>query len=168
MSFAAKAELYQEDNTPLLIFLALFEARGWSCRSSTAEEVSGEVGASWGRYQLRFIRRSNDPVMQAVCLPDIRVPDAKVPHASRLLSLVNEQVWLGHFELWSCGNVLVYRHALLLGDGGSITLDQAQSVAEAAIEECDRFYPAFQFALWSDRSPEDALAAALVDAVGEA
>ena len=39
---------------------------------------------------------------------------------------------------------------------------------EAAIEECDRFYPAFQFVLWGDKKPKDALAAALVDAAGEA
>ena len=39
---------------------------------------------------------------------------------------------------------------------------------EAAIEECDRFYPAFQFVLWGDKSPSEALAAAMVDAAGEA
>lgn len=165
---AAAAIDYQDDASPLLVFLALFEARGWTCRSSSREEVSGEVAANWGRYQLRFVRHRDDRTMQAICLPDIRVPDAKLGTAARLLALVNEQVWLGHFDIWSRGNVLVYRHAMLLGDEGEVTLAQAQILAETAIEECDRFYPAFQFALWSDKSPEDALAAALIDAAGEA
>ena len=39
---------------------------------------------------------------------------------------------------------------------------------EAAVDECDRFYPAFQFVLWGDKSPQDALASAMVDAAGEA
>ena len=39
---------------------------------------------------------------------------------------------------------------------------------EAAVSECDRFYPAFQFVLWGDKSPSEALDAALVDAAGEA
>ena len=168
MSAAAAIECFEDQTSPLLIFRALFEARGWVCRETSFEEVSGEVGANWGTYQLRFIRRRHDPVMQAVCLPDIRIPPAKLGLAARLLSLVNEQVWLGHFEIWSRGHVLVYRHALMLGDEGDVTLSQAQTVAETAIEECDRFYPAFQFALWSDKSPEEALAAALVDAAGEA
>ena len=41
-------------------------------------------------------------------------------------------------------------------------------LVESAIEECDRFYPVFQFILWGDKSPAEALAAALVDAAGEA
>ena len=43
-----------------------------------------------------------------------------------------------------------------------------QAAIEAAVDECDRFYPVFQFILWGDKSPADALASALVDAVGEA
>ena len=45
---------------------------------------------------------------------------------------------------------------------------QAQTVIEAAIDECDRFYPAFQFILWGDKTPAEALASAMVDAAGEA
>jgi hypothetical protein len=41
-------------------------------------------------------------------------------------------------------------------------------VVEAAIEECDRFYPVFQFILWGDKTPAEALTAAMVDAAGEA
>jgi hypothetical protein len=64
--------------------------------------------------------------------------------------------------------VLLYRHGLMLGDGGLLSPNQAQLAVETAIEECDRFYPAFQFILWGDKTPAEALAAALVDAAGEA
>lgn len=168
MSAAVATELFEEGASPLLVFRALFEARGWLCRTSSFEEVVGDVQASWGTYQLRFVRRRDDRVMQAICRPDITVTDNRLAVTSRLLALVNEQVWLGHFDLWSRGNVLVYRHAVLLADEGEITLAQAQLLAETAIEECDRFYPAFQFALWGDKTPEEAMAAALIDAVGEA
>jgi hypothetical protein len=56
----------------------------------------------------------------------------------------------------------------MLGDDGLISLAQAQALVEVAVDECDRFYPAFQFILWGDKSPADALASALVDAAGEA
>ncbi|WP_228243071.1 YbjN domain-containing protein [Porphyrobacter sp. GA68] len=168
MSAAAAIDLFEEGASALLVFRALFEARGWTCRAASLEEVVGDVAASWGTYQLRFVRRRDDRVMQAICRPDITVTDCKVGVVSRLIALVNEQIWLGHFDLWSRGNVLVFRHAIVLGDEGEISLSQAQLLAETAIEECDRFYPAFQFALWGDRTPEDALAAAMVDAIGEA
>ena len=85
-----------------------------------------------------------------------------------VLALVNEQLWLGHFDIWSNGGILLYRHGHMLGDDGMLSPAQAQLIVEAAIEECDRFYPAFQFILWGDKTPAEALAAAMVDAVGEA
>ncbi len=157
-----------DDAAPVEMLAALFEARGWPCEVITDDELTGEVQGSWANYQLRAIWRSTDNVLQFLCLPDIRVADDKRQRAYELLSLVNEQMWLGHFDIWSNGDVLLYRHGALLGDEGLLSLAQAQALVETAIDECDRFYPAFQFVLWGDKSPRAALDSALVDAAGEA
>ena len=153
---------------PLDMLMALFEAHGWPCRMQSSDEVTGEVQGSWTKYQLRAVSRPEDNSLQLLCLPDIRVPPVKRTVASELLAKINEQVWLGHFDMWANGGMLVFRHSLLLSDDGTLSIAQAQSLVESAVEECDRFYPAFQFALWSDKSPEDALSSALIDAMGEA
>ena len=44
----------------------------------------------------------------------------------------------------------------------------AETLVEAALDECERFYPVFQFVLWGDKTPKEAIAAALVDTAGEA
>ena len=49
-----------------------------------------------------------------------------------------------------------------------LSLEQAEAIAEAAVEECERFYPVFQFVLWGGKSPGEAIAAALIDTQGEA
>ncbi|TCD00651.1 hypothetical protein EYB45_11045 [Erythrobacteraceae bacterium CFH 75059] len=157
-----------DGSSPLLLMAALFEARGWQCRLDGAEEMAGEVQAAWGRYVLRFIRRAGDHVLQGICQPGITVPMERAEAIARLVALANERVWFGHFEFWSRSGVLAYRSSVLLSDEGEITLAQAQRVTETAIEECDRFFPAFQFALWSEKSPEEALAAAMIDAAGAA
>ncbi len=158
----------EPDAAPVEMLAALFEARGWECEVVSEDEMTGEVQGSWAKYQLRGIWRSADHVLQFLCLPDIRVTEEKRQHAYELLSLVNEQMWLGHFDIWSNGDVLLYRHGALLGDDGMLSLDQAQALVETAIDECDRFYPAFQFVLWGDKTPREALDAAMVDAAGEA
>ncbi len=157
-----------EDAAPVDMLTALFEARGWPFKALSREEMSGEIQGSWANYQLRAIWRSDDNVLQLLCLPDVRVAKEKRAAAYELLALANEQLWLGHFDIWSSGHVLVYRNAAMLGDDGLLSLDQAQAIVETAVEECDRFYPAFQFVLWGDKSPRDALDSALVDAAGEA
>lgn len=168
MMRTAEDDPERDDAAPVDMLASLFEARGWSYEFVSDDEIHGEIQGSWAKYQFRCIWRGEDRVLQMLCLPDIRVADDKRAAVWEVMALINEQVWVGHFDMWSNGGVLLYRHALLLGDDGLLSLGQAQAVIEAAVDECDRFYPAFQFILWGDKSPTDALASALVDAVGEA
>jgi hypothetical protein len=86
------------------------------------------------------------------------------------LALVNEQLWIGHFEQWSADGALLFRHAVLLDgpEDAALTMPQAHALVDAAIDECERYYPVFQFVLWGGKSPRDALAAAMVETEGEA
>lgn len=156
------------DAAPVEMLAAMFEAHGWTYEQVSEDEITGEVPGSWTTYQVRGIWRVEDRVLQLLCLPEIRVPDGKKRAAFELLALVNEQLWIGHFDIWSQGGMLLYRHGLMLGDDGLLELEMAQMAIETAISECDRFYPAFQFVLWGDKGPREALDAALVDAAGEA
>ena len=164
---AAETYEVEEDAAPIAMLTALFEARGWPCEA-TQDEISGEIQGSWAKYQLRGIWRPEDNVLQILCLPDVRVSPDLQASAHELLALVNEQMWLGHFDIWSNGGVLLYRNGTMLPDCGTLSLAQAQALVEIAVDECDRFYPAFQFVLWGGKSPRDALDAAMVDAAGEA
>ena len=168
MRVANENDASGHDAAPLEMLAALFEARGWAHESVGEDELLGEIQGSWAKYQVRGIWRQEDRVLQLLCLPDIRVAEGKLRDAHELLALVNEQLWLGHFDIWSSGSVLLYRNGVMLGSDGLLGVDQAQALVETAVDECDRFYPAFQFVLWGDKSPREALAAALVDAAGEA
>ncbi|MXO66448.1 YbjN domain-containing protein [Altericroceibacterium endophyticum] len=169
MNFERRIDVEQgEQSAPVDMLAQLFEARGWPCELLSDDELAGEVTGSWTTYQLRCVWRQEDQVLQMLALPDIRFPEEKLHSGYHLLGLINEQVWLGHFDIWSNGSVLLYRHGVMLGEDGMLGLPMAQSLVESAIEECDRFYPAFQFLLWGDKSPQNALEAALVDYAGEA
>lgn len=158
----------EEDSAPVEMLASLFEARDWPYEYNGEDEISAEVKGAWATYQFQAIWRTEDRVLQLLCLPDIRVADGKRAAVFEALALINEQLWLGHFDVWSNGGVVLYRHGLMLGEDGLLGPGQAQMVVEAAIEECDRFYPVFQFILWGDKTPAEALAAAMVDAAGEA
>ena len=158
----------EDDAAPVEMLACLFEARDWPFEHTSDDEISAEVKGSWATYQIQAVWRREDRVLQLLCLPDIRVTDAKRPAVYEALVMINEQLWVGHFDVWSNGSVVLYRHGLMLGEDGLLGPGQAQMVVEAAIEECDRFYPVFQFILWGDKTPSEALSAALVDAAGEA
>ncbi len=161
-------ELDDSEAPAVDMFGALFEARGWSCEMEGEDELVTEVKGSWASYQLRIVAREDDNVVQVLVMPDITVPDPMRPAMYETIGLVNEQLWLGHFDLWSANGMLLMRHGALLGPNGMLGLDQAQLIVDAAIDECERFYPVFQFVLWGGKTPREAIDAALIDTAGEA
>ena len=164
-----EAEFDREDAAPIDMLENYFAAHGWS-HEREDEEVVAKVKGSWTEYELRAIWREDDGVLQFLAFPDIRVPDERRTALYETIGLVNEQLWIGHFELWASSGLVLFRHATLLEgeEGGVLTLQHAETLVEAAIEECERFYPVFQFVLWAGKTPQEAIAAALIETQGEA
>ena len=157
-----------EDAAPVEMLAQLFEAHGWPCEFVNEDEICGEIQGSWATYQVRGIWRAEDQVLQLLCLPEIRVPEAKRKPAWELLALVNEQLWLGHFDLWQAEGIIMYRNALLLTEGMEAGTGQLEAMLGAAVDSCERYYQGFQFVIWAGKSPEEALAAVLFETHGEA
>lgn len=162
-------EMERETSAPIDMLEHYFNAHGWAYERGE-EEIVATFQGSWAQYELRAIWREDDHVLQFLALPDIRVPSDKRAATYETIGLINEQLWLGHFELWTSSGLVLFRHAALLDaeDGGALTLQLAETLVEASIEECERFYPVFQFVLWADKTPQEAIAAALIDTQGEA
>lgn len=156
--------------TPIDTLESWFSANGWSNERIGDEEIVAATQGSWGQYELRGVWREDDRVLQFLAFPDIKVTQQQYPAIYETIGLINEQMWLGHFELWSANGSLVFRHAALLegDDDASLSADQADALIDAAAGELDRFYPVFQFVLWGGKSPAEAIAAAMVETHGEA
>lgn len=153
---------------PLDMLASYFEANGWAYQINGEDEIAATTQGSWTQYEFRAIWREEDQVLQLLVLPDIRVADEKRTAIYETIGLINEQLWLGHFELWSNSGVVLFRHGALIGNSDMLSLDQAQLLIEAALDECERFYPVFQFVLWGDKTPSEAITASMIETRGEA
>ena len=162
---------HEEDAAaPIEMLEAYYAAHGWE-HERTDDEIIATVKGSWTSYELRAMWREDDSVLQFLAFPDIKVTDDRRAAVYETLALVNEQLWIGHFELWSSSGILLYRNAAVVdgdGDEGTMSLAAAELLIESAIDECERFYPVFQFVLWGGKTPKEALAAAMVETQGEA
>ena len=76
-------------------------------------------------------------------------------------------MWIGHSSFGRVRGDCLRHAALGTGEGEGLSIG-GEAIAEAAIEECERFYPVFQFVLWGGKSPSEAISAALIETVGEA
>jgi hypothetical protein len=104
----------RDESAPVDMLAALFEARGWSFELDGEDEITAEYKGSWASYQIRAIWREEDNALQLIVLPDVTVPSDKRTSVYTALGLINEQLWLGHFDMWSANGILLFRHGSLM------------------------------------------------------
>ena len=140
----------------------------WSWSREGEDELTVGVGGNWCDYNMWFSWRAELSALIFCCAFEVRVPATIQPALHKLLVLLNERLMLGHFDLWGAEGMLLFRQALLLRGSDGATPEQVEDLIEIALNECERYFPAVQFVVWGGKSPEDAIAASLLDTVGEA
>jgi hypothetical protein len=147
----------------------LAAANNWSFERATDDEITIQIEGRWtAAYQISIAWLDDLEALHVACAFDIRVPPARHPEFLRLLNLVNEQLWVGHFDMWSNEGLVMYRHALLLAGGAVVNDAQCGMLLSSAVETCDRYHQAFQFVIWAGKTAREALDASLFDTAGEA
>ena len=91
----------RDDEPPVDTLEAYFEAHDWVHDRVSDDEIVATVPGSWTQYELRGVWREDDRVLQFLALPDIRVAADKRTAVYETIGLINEQLWIGHFEFWS-------------------------------------------------------------------
>jgi hypothetical protein len=153
---------------PLDVVERLAALRDWIFDRAETDEMSVTVAGTWAEYNVAFSWIEDVEALHVAAAFDLKVPERRRVEVMQLLALVNEQLWVGHFDLWRSENVVMFRHALLLAGGAEPTTGQCEVMLKAATDACERYYQAFQFVIWAGKSPREALDAVLFETQGEA
>jgi hypothetical protein len=153
---------------PLDVFEHVCLTSDLACERLGDEELGVAIEGQWATYQMRLVWREADHTLQLVCLFDLKVAETKRAAIYETIGLINERLWLGHFEMWAAGGDLLFRHSTLLDADTGVSAAQAETLVEAAMAECEKFFPVFNFVLWAGKKPQEAMAAAMLETVGEA
>ena len=153
---------------PLDVVERVLTAENLSFDRSDDGDLAFSLTGDWKDYELWFAWRPEADCLQLCLSLDLQSTKEQRPQIHELLALINQRIWLGHFEVWADDGEVVFRHALSLPHGERPTLAQAASMIDAAVEAADRFYPAFDFLLKGSKSPEEAMAACMFETVGQA
>ena len=153
---------------PLDVVERLAALRAWIFDRAETDEMSVSVAGRWTDYHVAFTWIEDVEALHVASAFDLKVPDRRRQDMLQLVSMVNEQLWVGHFDLWSGENVVMFRHALLLAGGAEPTQGQCEMLLKAAVDACERYYQGFQFVLWAGKSAREALDSVLFETEGEA
>ena len=153
---------------PLDIVEEIINAHEWPFDRANDDELMAQIPGKWCDYRLYFAWSSDMSALHFSCALDLKVPHHRRAATNELLALTNERLWLGHFDLSSEDNQPTFRHAVPLRGARGAAVEQLEDLVDVALNECERFYPAFQLLLWGGKSPDEAVAAAMLETVGEA
>ena len=154
---------------PLDLVEELVVANDWSYHRMDEDEIVVEIAGHWCHYRLYFMWQPDFGALQFCCRLDVKIQDSnKRKHMNELLALVNERMWLGHFDISTDEPVPVFRHAVLLRGMPGASPEQIEDLIEISLSECERFYPAFQTLIWGGKTAEEAIASAIIEPIGEA
>jgi hypothetical protein len=153
---------------PIDIVEEIVLANEWPHDRANDEEMVVEITGRWCDYRLLFVWQEEISAMHFSCSFDMKVPKARRPAVWELLAIVNEKMWLGHFDICSDTNLPMFRHAVLLRGALGASVEQLEDLVDMALTECERFYPAFQLVIWGGKTPEEAVTSAMIEPMGEA
>ncbi|MGF0538710.1 YbjN domain-containing protein [Agrobacterium sp. ES01] len=140
----------------------------WSFERSGEDEIAMTVEGHWADYHVSFSWMEEFEAIHLASAFDLRVPENRVNEVIQLLSLINGQVLMGHFDLWRQEDVVIFRQSLLLAGGAEPTNRQVEVLLSSAVEACEAYYQAYQFVVWSGMDAKSAMDAVLFETVGQA
>jgi len=153
---------------PLDLIEEIVSANEWTFDRPSDDEMIVDFPGQWCGYHMHFAWHGEFSAMHFSCALDMKVPRTRLPSIHELLSRINGRLWLGHFDLSEEERLPVFRHTTLLRGAGGASVEQLEDLVDIALTECERYYPAFQFVIWGGKNPSQAIAAAMLDTVGEA
>lgn len=148
---------------PIDMFIRIATAENYAFEREGEHEAHINLTGLWCDHDLSLSWDAAEERFSVFILFDGKIPGGRSDAICRLLSLLNERLSAGHFDYWQRNSTLVYRHTLSLRGGARLGIEQALDVMSQALDAAERGYPAAQYVIWAGKSPEDALAEALVD-----
>tara|TARA_B100000242_G_C43014800_1_gene471864 strand:- start:586 stop:1059 length:474 start_codon:yes stop_codon:yes gene_type:complete len=153
---------------PIDIIEDVIHQKKWNFSRSADHELVAEISSNWSAYRLYFNWSENINALSLSITFDIKFPETKLVKAYELLGLINENLWIGHFDITSRNGIPAFRHTILSSSETEILHKKFEDLVDIGIYECEKFYPSFQQILFDDISPKEAVDISKFEIIGRA
>ncbi|MCZ7658249.1 MAG: YbjN domain-containing protein [Xanthobacteraceae bacterium] len=166
MTLIERAE--ERNDNPVDVVETVAALHDWAFDRAGDDEIAISVRGRWTDYQVSFTWMTEIEALHLACAFDLKVPEPRHAEVLALIAQINEQLWVGHFDLWNRDGIVMFRHSLLLAGGAGLVAKQCEALLEAALDACERYFQAFQFVIWAGKPAREALDAVAFETAGEA
>lgn len=157
----------ERDNNPVDLMEQVASINDWQFER-TDDELCMTIGGTWSDYDVSMSWMESFEALHLACAFDLKIPENRTLESVKLISSINEQLLIGHFDLWREDGSVMFRQTLLLNGGAEPTSEQLECLLTSALEACERYFQAFQFVVWAGKSSTEAMDAVLFETHGTA
>ncbi|MTI43635.1 hypothetical protein JM93_02861 [Roseibium hamelinense] len=159
---------FERPDNPVDTIETVAALNDWLFERSADDEITISMSGAWCDYHVSFSWMEEVEALHLACAFDLKVTELRKTEIIKLLALANEQLWMGHFDLWHKEGVVMFRQSLVLAGGAEASSSQIESMLSNALESCERYYQSFQFVVWAGHTATQAIDTALFETAGEA
>tara|TARA_B100001175_G_C19327108_1_gene550619 strand:+ start:306 stop:794 length:489 start_codon:yes stop_codon:yes gene_type:complete len=153
---------------PIDIVEEVIYEKKWSFSRADDHELVADISSKWCQYRLYFTWSENIRAMSFTITFDLKFPNSKMHKAYELIGLINEKLWLGHFDITSKNGIPAFRHTILSNADSDFLHKKLENLVDIAIYECEKFYPSFQHVLFDEVDPQESLLFTNFEVLGSA
>ncbi len=145
----------------------VLNAHNWTFDRMNNDELVVQVAGKACGYRLFFIWQDELNAIQFCCQYDIKISDQNASKAAATLRSINEDLWMGHFDIPKSTNAPTFRYTSLLRGMSGSNADAIDDLVSISLSQCERYYAAFHLLANNHVANDQNLSLALISTVGE-
>lgn len=162
-------DIFDEIANPLDHAEEIFNAHDWFFTRTSEDELSVQIQGKNTSYLMTFLWQENYSAINFHCACDVALHQNNLDQAAIIMTHMNKNLWMGHFEIEEGTNFPVFRHtSLLRGMVGGSGVELVEDLIDIALSECERFASVFSLLSRKDIPSKDTLSLAMHPPVGNA
>ena len=165
---ALNEQFLEEEIHPIDIVEHIAEHHEWEFDRIEENQIAMAVEGQWRTYSITLAWSGFDETLRLICTFEMKPPSERLPNLFETLNEVNDRCWTGGFAYWNEPGLMVYRYGLVLSGGQMASPEQIDMMIGAAVMNAERYYPAFQLAVYGEHTPKQAMQVAIAEAYGHA
>lgn len=158
--------IFEDDHNPLDGVEDILAGYNWSFNRMNEDELTVEVAGKFCKYTLIFLWQPDMKAMQFWARYDIEIHDSNASQIGKALMSINENLWMGHFEIPQETTTPAFRYTHLINPAAQNTYEPMEEIVDIALTQCEKFYPAFRMLSLEDAANNQTLHLALMETQG--
>jgi hypothetical protein len=158
--------LHRDAPNPLDNIEDILTANDWAFNRMADNELSVTLSGKYCTYHLFFIWQADMTALQINVQYELSIHPLNLGKAGSTLMTINENTWMGHFEIANDTCIPAYRYTTLLNPENKQSYEQLENIVDIALAQCETNYAAFSLLTAENAANDETLPLALMQTQG--